>query len=322
MEDYHFDRLKEKIFKERGFDLNLYSDKYVKRRINTRILGNELSQNAYEDYMKALDCKPEEYTKLFDALSVNVTEFFRDRTVWEKFYNKFLPPLIEEKLSQRMPTLRIWSAGCSTGEEPYSIAIMVREFLEKKDIKIPSNKFLVTIIATDIDKDALDRAQKGIYIGESLKNVNKINPGWLKKYFRGEDGETDFWTIGLEKKYQISDKIKKMVMFKQHNFISDKCYESIDMIFCRNVIVYFSPEIKDKLIQRLYNSLVYHGFIILGKSELIFAWAGKCYFYPVDNKEHIYRKERRAQEKQALKPVFPDRRKNWWGREIERIGEK
>jgi len=306
MDNDYFDKLKKKILEERGFNLSFYSEGYVRRRINTRILDNELSLDSFREYIEILDSKPEEYTKLFDEFSINVTEFFRDRVVWEKLYNQFLPPLIEGKLSQRIPTLRIWSIGCSTGEEPYSIAIMVKELLDKKRVRTSLKKLLMTILATDIDKNALNKAEKGIYPAQSLKNVDKINPGWLRKYF------SEFQTADIGQKYQISDEIKNLVTFRQHNFISDESYKSMDIISFRNVIIYFTSKIKDKLMQKLYKSLMYHGFLVLGKSELIFTWGGNNYFYPVDSKEHIYRRERRSIEKQISLPAHDERRKNWW----------
>lgn len=299
IEDPKFEALKEKILRDTGFNLSQYSQDYVKRRLGSRMMALGLKLDDWDGYAGLIARTKDEYPKLFDFFSVNVTEFFRDPGLWKKLSEQFLPALLLEKRLLNGASLRIWSAGCSTGEEPYSLCIILKEML-------PKNIFL-SYMATDIDEDAIKKAQDGLYSKESVKNVKQMNPNWPDKYFTREIVKGK----NIEK-YRISPEIQKMVLFKKHNFLTDQAPRQLDMVLCRNAMIYISGEGKDKLLETFYNSLMHHGFLIVGKSELIFLGQAKHYFYPVDSAEHIYRKERRRLGSDKYVPDDSDRRKKWW----------
>lgn len=341
--------LARKIFNERGFDLSVYTTNYVQRRVNACLMR---ANCAFQDYLRLLDSDPEEYSRFFDTLTINVTEFFRDPPVWKVLEETFLPQIINEKLGNleikrlgepdrpivrspdRTVSLRIWSAGCASGEEPYSIAIMLKEAIEKlklgdseiKRLVSPDNSisqspnFLITIFATDIDDASLEKARRGIYSKEALKNVS---PQLLQKYFTLEQrlGDSDIRRLGNTQlphhliaqspNYKISAEIKNMVLFKKHHFFNDRPFTYLDIVFCRNATIYLKPEMKDHLLNVFYKSLNFHGLLVTGKAETIFQKA-KYNFYPVDAKEHIFRKERRVPAEKLS--VSIEKRKNfWWG---------
>lgn len=327
--------LKKKLFQERGFDLSHYTPAYVQRRINACLIKKGCS---FSEYLQLLKNSPEEYQKFLDSFTINVTEFFRDLSVWEALAKDHLPQILSKKLVSGDHILRIWSAGCSSGEEPYSIAIMVSEVMDQ--LKIPSHfltedgnsklagqgdktagrgKFFVSIHATDIDNDSLAKARAGIYSKENLKN---INPMILQKYFSihvPQDKDSDQKSSEIssqstrfkdhERIYQVSDKIKKMIAFEKHHFFNNKPFEQLDMIFCRNVTIYLTPENKDKLMEVFYRSLAPDGLLVIGKTETILSKA-RYFFYSVNSKEHIFRKEKRDAKNQVK--VTQDKRKNFF----------
>jgi len=289
-ESTDFLRLQKKILKERGFALDQYNPAYIERRVAIRMRARNV--DSYDEYVRILDRDLEEYRHLFDALTINVTQFFRDPGVFEAVKNEVLPTILKEKKSTNDNTLRIWSAGCASGEEPYTIAILLKETLGE-GIK----NYLISLYATDIDQECIQKAREGVYGKESLTD---LKPEHLDKYFTPLSGE----------KHKISDEIKNMVIFKYHHLVRDVSFPALDMIFCRNVLIYFTHEMKDQILEIFYKSLSPHGFLIIGKSELLFFSKARYYFYPFNSAEHIFRKERR-------KPVIaeypgPERRKKWW----------
>lgn len=257
------------------------------------MLAHGLPANSFTEYLKILEGSSGEYKELLNVFSVNVTQFFRDLSLWKVLYKNFLPQLLREKKQERFPSLKIWSCACSTGEEPYSIAILLKELLT------PQVKNLsVRIIATDIDTDAIRKARAGLYTGRELANVEKMAPEWLKKYFSplpgGNSGPGQAMSAAADSQpqYQISGEIQKLVAFEAHNFFLDGHQTGLDMVFCRNAIIYLNAKAKIELVERFYNSLAHRGLLVLGRSELIFADKGGYWFRSVDDAEHIYRKEK------------------------------
>lgn len=299
MDERDFEKFKQKVRGDTGFDLNQYSQEYVKRRIGSRMAMIGLKPDEWGGYIKAIDKNPEEYPKLFDFFSVNVTEFFRDPSLWRKLRKDTLPNILKDKAALKSTCFRVWSAGCSTGEEPYSLAMTLKDM-------IPSNMIL-SITATDIDADALTKAQAGLYSKESLKNIGLIDQTWLSKYFTKEVDEKK-----KIERFRISNDVKRMVLFKKHSFLADQPLTQMDMIICRNAMIYISHDVKDKLLEIFHRSLCHGGYLIVGKSEIIFMGKSKNLYYPVDAVEHIYRKERRKIGSDSYVPSDSDRRKNWW----------
>ncbi len=235
--------IKSLVKRLKGIDITGYKDDFLMRRVRARMLA--LGITSIESYIRYLKNNPSEIDKLLDALSINVSEFFRDPWVWDKV-RKILEQLIRSK-----SIVRIWSAGCSRGEEPYTISIIVHEILGSV------NGFKkVTIYATDIDKEAIKEAMEGVYSLSALKNVPKH---LLYKYFE---------KIDLTK-YKVKDSVKSIVKFRQHDLIKDPPLLFMDIVFCRNVLIYFNKELQSKVIRKFYKSLNSRGYLVLGISEYL-----------------------------------------------------
>ncbi len=190
-----------------------------------------------------------EYEALLEKLLTQETTFFRYPAVFEAFEKRVLPELQVKKFWKNPRTMRVWSAGCSTGEEPYSIAITVLDSLSFADA------WDVEILATDIGRQALKGAERGIYSGRSIAGVNEKQ---LATYFSAVEGA-----------YQVKNRIRKMVSFVQMNLASPVYVGRMDLIFCMNVLIYFSEERRRALVQRFYDALEPGGYLFLGHSESI-----------------------------------------------------
>ncbi|MDI9644439.1 MAG: protein-glutamate O-methyltransferase CheR [Candidatus Verstraetearchaeota archaeon] len=256
----------------KGVPVRSYKPDFLRRRTLLRMAATK-SKNAIE-YIALLKRSPTEVRAFYDNISINVSEFFRDPPVWEGVA-KAVRERVQEKLSSCLsPSLRIWSAGCSCGEEPYTIAIAVTEALRGTGIS-PS---VASIYATDIDKDALSKAAKGVYTKEALKNVPEKLRG---RYFEEAD-------VDGERRYSVLGDIRGMVRFRQHNLVSDPPMLFFDMVFCRNLLIYFSQEIQRSVISKFSAALHKGGFLVLGMNEMImFEDTG---FEAYDPRNRIYRK--------------------------------
>lgn len=235
-----YESFKEKILKKTGINLSLYKEKQMKRRIESLA-----TKNGYSDlnvYFGAIDKDAELFKEFINYMTINVSEFYRNPEQWKIVQNEIFPALIKKK-----GTIKIWSAACSTGEEPYTITMILSQLL-------PLNK--ISIIATDIDKEAMAKAQTGIYSENSLKNVPS---NIASKYF----------TKITDKTFSISDEIKKCVTFKQHNLLKDKFIDNCDLIVCRNVLIYFTEEAKAEIYSNFSKSLVSEGILFVGSTEQI-----------------------------------------------------
>jgi len=238
-------------------NLNFLGNKYpmLIRRISTRFLPTNTAN--MDEYYNFLISNPDEIDILINLLTINASHFFRNSQVWECFSNKILIQLMDEKNNSNENSFRIWSAGCSTGEEPYSIALLIKEIQMNA-----MNDFPIHIFATDIDPPVLKKAIKAEYLENSIKNVKF---SLFKKYF----SETD-------NVYSLNPEIKKMVKFSffdlldENNYIPpDSIFGNFDVVFCRNVLIYFTPDFQDIIINKLLRSLKPNGFLVLGKTETI-----------------------------------------------------
>lgn len=245
------------VSKKSGLKLERYRESYLRRRLELRMrcLGiDDLS--TYFRYLRTNDA---EINELLNVIAINVTEFMRDITPFEFFMKNILP-----ELSMRRKTLRFWSAGCANGDEAYSIAIAVLETL-------PECNF--SVYATDIDEDSLEKAKRGIYSREQLKNLSRE---LVEKYFE---------RVGDQ--FRVRDFVRRHVRFKRHDLTSEEpVTKFLDTIFCRNVMIYFTEEQKEKVIRDFYEALNSGGYLIIGKSESI----PKGNFECVSLTEKIYRK--------------------------------
>lgn len=268
-EQESFQVLKNLIKKNIGFNCEQYKEAHFKRRIDVRMRST--SSKNYADYIKHLNSNPAEYTSLIDTLTVNVTDFFRNPETYEHVEKDVLPAVIKSKAKSPLKSIRIWSAGSSIGVEAYSIAIMLHNLL-KQDFK----RYKISIIGTDIDKASLFKAQLGVYSETEMKGVD---PKTAEKYF-----------VKKGDKYHVIDELKKITSFKRNDLISGAKMTGFDIIFCRNVTIYFTKELQEKLYMIFYDSLNNGGYYVMGKTETMIGPA-KDVFKPFCARERIYVKE-------------------------------
>ena len=230
-----------KIYKMTSIDLYLYKERQMKRRIDTLI--DKLGFDGYESFVNGIQKDAKLYDTFINYLTINVSEFFRNKEQW-KILNDIVYPYLFETFSKK-PV--IWSAACSTGEEPYSLVMSLSKFIPLSNIHI---------IATDIDKQVLEKAKAGIY---TEKSIQTIPDEFVAKYFTKIDSFS----------YQINDEIKKCVEFKQHNLLKDPYPQNCDMIVCRNVLIYFTEEAKKDIFIKFNESLKKDGVLFVGSTEQI-----------------------------------------------------
>ena len=263
-----FQLLLDKIYEDRGLDFRHYHREILKRRVALRMRANDV--NSFSDYLMLLIKTPQEYDKLFAVLCINVSEFFRDPDVWDKLKDIF-KSVFEAKSRNNDKTLTIWSAACASGEEPYSIALLLKD-----NFQAELKGFTVTINATDLDPKALRAAHNAEYAKTAVKNVpEKL----LNLYFTASDKEM----------YKLNDEIKKMITFRSLDLISSDFIKDTDIVLCRNVFIYFTRSLQDQLLMKFYKSLRVGGYLILGKTETMWTEA-KEIFEDVDVHGRIYRK--------------------------------
>jgi chemotaxis protein methyltransferase CheR len=266
--DRDFIALKKQIFRCTSLDLGQYKDTYLQRRIGVRMRC--CGSKVYSDYSNFLDSNPAEYEKLLDDLTINVTQFFRDPIVFKAMEEEVLPLLIYDKVKHGKGDITVWSAGCSSGEEPYSIAIMLRELLGEE-----FDNFDVNIIGSDIDDPSLEAASVGKYLPRQLANVKKE---YLERHFALE-GEM----------YQLSQDIMDMVDFRKIDLIASRPPAMFDCIFCRNVVIYFTREMQEHLYMKFYGSLNQGGYFVMGNTETLVGEAAHL-LSTFKGRERIYQK--------------------------------
>ncbi len=236
-----YEQFKVQIYNLTHIDLNAYKERQMKRRIDALIAKHKFE--GYEPYVAEIRKNSKLFEEFVNYLTINVSEFYRNPEQWQNLENEIFPYLIQTFGNQ----LKIWSAACSTGDEPYSLVMALSKFMPLSNIKI---------IATDIDRQVLEKAQVGLYNEKSLTGVPKE---FITKYFH---------KIG-EKNYQICDEIKKCVEFRQQNLLQDSYPDHCDMIVCRNVVIYFIDEAKTEIYQKFNQSLKKGGILFVGSTEQI-----------------------------------------------------
>ncbi|KCZ71127.1 methylase of chemotaxis methyl-accepting protein [Candidatus Methanoperedens nitroreducens] len=268
-DEKEFAGLKAIIKKKTGFNCDEYKQAHLKRRLAVRLRAN--GSKSYNEYAEILLNNNAELQKLKETLTVNVTELFRNPETYEAFSRIALPVMIKAKVDNR--SIRVWSAGCSNGEEPYSIAIMLLEFLGAS-----ARRYNISILGTDIDEDSLKKGENGIY---QLKQLEKTGKDRLGRFFIKKDDDS----------YQVTDEIRSLVRFRYHDMISGPVLYGFDIIFCRNVTIYFEQKLQGKLYLDFYNALNEGGYFVMGKTETLTGQACRL-FKAVDIRERIYQKER------------------------------
>jgi chemotaxis methyl-accepting protein methylase len=256
------------IEQERGVDLSQYRTSYAERRLGTRLRA--LGLTTYREYSDYLTSHETEYARLLDALTVNVTDFFRDPPVWDIIREDVIPRILAAKAASGHHAVRAWSAGCATGEEPYSIAMA---FLASKGPK--PEKLLLSVAATDLDPLALRTAQIAQY---DIAKIDHIPSADRSRFVTVED-----------KHFRVSPEVTERVRFKTLDLFTDDPPLSIDLILCRNVFIYFTREQQDRVVGVFHRALAKGGYLVLGRTEKMSAEAQKS-FEPVSGRERIYRK--------------------------------
>ena len=266
--DQGFQNLKGLIIQHLSLDCHQYKDSYLKRRLAVRMRARGVE--GFDNYADLLRVDPIEHDQLMHDLTINVTQFFRDEAVFRVLENDVLPLLIYHKVMDEDQSINIWSAGCSSGEEPYSIAILMKELLGEE-----FDNFSTKIIASDIDKGVLEKASEGIYLPRQVVNVPKQ---YLSKYFIFNDGM-----------YQISPDIRDMVQFRNIDLFTSTAGSNFDMILCRNVVIYFTREMQERLYMKFHRSLNSGGYLVMGNTETLLGDAASM-FTSIHSRERIYQK--------------------------------
>lgn len=261
------ERLIAKIANARGLDLTQYRQPYVERRIAARL--RSLNLHTYRQYARALDADPDEYARLLDTLTINVTDFFRDPPVYALFRSDMVPAIVEAKLRGHHRMIRVWSAGCATGEEAYSLAMSFLDALGRN-----SGRFVLSILATDIDPSALETAKRATYDIAKLAHVPEADRHFLSL------GETTF---------TIKPEVTSHVKFKVLDLFRDEPVNVVDVVFCRNVFIYFTREQQERVLELFWRALSRDGYLVLGRSEKMSPALSER-FEVVSGRERIYRK--------------------------------
>lgn len=237
---YEYSDFIKDIYKLTGIDLACYKERQMKRRLETLVKRHKLP--GFREFVDAIQKDKVLYEDFLSYLTINVSEFYRNPNQWKILDTEMVPRLLKEANGR---PLKIWSAACSTGDEPYSLVMLLSRH-------VPLHQ--ISIVATDIDKQILEKAKVGIYDRKSLQNLPEE---FKQKYFN---------QLG-EKSFQIREEIKKQVQFRQHNLLRDNYDRNYDLIVCRNVMIYFTDEAKDGIYQKFYHSLRPQGVLFVGSTE-------------------------------------------------------
>ena len=235
MAAYDYEKFKSAVLALTKIDLNAYKERQMKRRIDALIAKHGIK--GYEEYVQVLKNDKTKFEEFVNYLTINVSEFYRNPDQWRLMDKEIIPELI----GKFGKNLKIWSAACSTGDEPYSLVMALSRH-------IPLN--MIRITATDLDKQVIAKAKVGLYSEKSIAAV-----------------PDDFKKIGLS--YQISNEIKSRVEFKEHNLLESNYPKDYHMIVCRNVLIYFTEEAKDEVFRKFYQTLAPGGILFIGSTEQI-----------------------------------------------------
>ncbi|HET6232831.1 MAG TPA: protein-glutamate O-methyltransferase CheR [Longimicrobiaceae bacterium] len=265
-DDEELEKLKVKIERDRGFNCQFYKDKCLRRRIAVRMRAR--GKASFAEYGQLLDREPAEYETLLDTLTINVTKFFRNLETWRAVEQLVLPPLFDMRTHQ----LRVWSAGSSSGEEAYTVSILAREWAEKHGRGADLAR--LHVLGTDIDRRSLEAAQRGEYPDLSLQETPQaVRERWFSP----------------GPPYRIRPEVQRNVAFVRRDLISEPPPPEQNLIFCRNVVIYFDREIQERLFKGFYDALVPGGFLVMGKVETLIGPA-RTLFRAVNNRERIFQK--------------------------------
>lgn len=235
-----YEDFKTKVFQLTQIDLNAYKERQMKRRIDSLIARHSISN--YAEYVECLRKDKMMFDEFVNFLTINVSEFYRNPDQWTILEKEILPQILSKTKKPR-----IWSAACSTGDEPYSLAMLLAKYIPVRDINI---------IATDIDKQVLEKAKAGLY---NVKSLKALPSEFVEKYFVKINDTS----------YKICDDIKRCVEYRHHNLLKDPYPDQCDLIVCRNVVIYFTEEAKEEIYRKFSQSLTFGGILFVGSTEQI-----------------------------------------------------
>ena len=260
-----FDVLVDYLKRNRGFDFNAYKRPSLMRRVQNRM--QTIGIDRFADYTDYLEVHPDEFEQLFNVILINVTSFFRDEPSWTYLRDEVLPSLLASR--PQVGPLRVWSAGCASGEETYSIAMLLAEALGRDEFHER-----VKIYATDIDEHALAQARAATY---NQKQVEGVPPALLDTYFSRE-GE----------QFVFDKALRRSVIFGRHDLILDAPISRVSVLICRNTLMYFNTEAQGRILARFHFALTDPGVLFLGKAEMLLTHAQL--FAPIDLRYRTFRK--------------------------------
>jgi two-component system CheB/CheR fusion protein len=260
-----FDLLLDYLKRARGFDFTAYKRPSLMRRIQKRMTSVGTEQ--FADYIDYLEVHPDEFAALFDAILINVTSFFRDENVWEMLRDTVLPNLLGDGGAGE--SVRIWSAGCASGEETYSMTMLLAEALGRDHFRDR-----VKIYATDLDEAALTQARAASY---NERQVQPVPPALIERYFVREND-----------RFVFDKELRRSVIFGRHDLIQDAPISRVNLLLCRNTLMYFNTEAQSRILARFHFALAPDGVLFLGKAEMLFTYAQL--FTPIDLRRRLFRK--------------------------------
>jgi len=235
-----YEAFKQRVRRKSGIDLSLYKEQQMHRRL--RAMVERAGAATFCDYFALMDRDPSEWAHFLDRMTINVSELFRNPEKWEELRTVTLPALL-----QRRRSLRVWSAGCSFGAEPYSLAMLLEDLA-------PAGRHY--LLATDIDAQILERAREGVFTETDVVNVP---PAYRRK-----------WLLPHPKGLQVVPALRERVTFRRHNLLADPFEKDFDLIVCRNVVIYFTEDAKQRLYERFRDALAPGGSVFVGGTERIF----------------------------------------------------
>jgi len=257
------------LFQTRGIDLTGYSQSFVYRAIRKRIGRSGAADHT--DYLRLLQSSEEETNQLLGALSINVTEFFRDKGAFEAFSEQVIRPLLLSKAGANS-ILRVWSAGCATGQEVYTIGMCLLEELKRLRGAAP----LVSVVGTDISAQAVAKGKSGLYTREEARGVpDRLLHEYFTKTAQG---------------YEVTERLGRITRFHRENLLDKPEQKHFDAVVCRNVLIYFSRAMHDKVAMNLYHALRQGGYLMLGRTETLMG-APRGVFEVVNLEHRILRKK-------------------------------
>ncbi len=261
--DPKFEALIEYLHRVRGFDFRGYKRSSLMRRVSKRLMVLQIA--GVDDYLDYLEVHPDEFTSLFNAILINVTSFFRDPSAWDYLSQEAIPRILQIKKGS--DPIRAWSAGCASGQEAYSLAMLLVEALG-----VEAFHQRVKIYATDVDEEGLAQAQQATY---NAKEMESAPPELVARYFETTGG-----------RYVFRPDLRRAIIFGRHDLIQDAPISRLDLLLCRNTLMYFNAETQAHILARFHLALNSHGSLFLGKAEMMLTHANL--FTPLDLKHRIF----------------------------------